>query len=226
MRTVWLGRAPYVPVWALQRKLRERVLDGWPDTLLLVEHEPVITLGRRATEADLLVSPNVLAQQGLSVVRIERGGQATYHGPGQLVVYPVCRLRGGVTRHVQWLTSAAVAVAAQFGLVAEYRSVGVFVGEAKLAAVGLQVEHQVAIHGLSLNVTPEATAPFRKRLFAACGARHPQVTSLAESGTSPSLTVWQAALQFAKQLHALRAEAEPVVERGSVSAFWSPAIPS
>ena len=121
MRLLWLGRAPYEPVLRLQQALRREVLSGGAECILLVEHAPVITLGHRATAADLLVSTDRLAAQGIETVRVERGGQATYHGPGQLVVYPICRLRGGVVGHVDWLTAAAVSVADSVGICAEYR---------------------------------------------------------------------------------------------------------
>ena len=206
MRLLWLGRAPYEPVLRLQQALRREVLSGGAECILLVEHAPVITLGHRATAADLLVSTDRLAAQGIETVRVERGGQATYHGPGQLVVYPICRLRGGVVGHVDWLTAAAVSVADSVGICAEYRQepVGVWVGEKKIGAVGVHVEHQVAIHGLSLNVTAESTAPFRRGLFVACGARGAQVTSLVEEGAKPSLTTHDVALRFAETRLRLR----------------------
>lgn len=206
MRLLWLGRAPYEPVLRLQQSLRSEVLAGGEETVLFVEHDPVITLGHRATAADLLVSSERLAAQGIATVRVQRGGQATYHGPGQLVVYPICRLRGGVVGHVDWLTGAAVALAKSLGIDAVYRQepVGVWVGSKKLGAVGVHVEHQVAIHGLSLNVTPEATAPFRQGLFVACGARSAAVTSLLEEGAVSTLSTEQAADRFAAQLMRLR----------------------
>ena len=119
MRVIWLGRARYVSVLALQERLRAQVLGGGQETLLLVEHDPVITLGHRAVAADLWVSESQLKSRGMETGALRRGGQATYHGPGQLVVYPVVRLRGGVGGHVDWLTCAAVFVAARLGLRAE-----------------------------------------------------------------------------------------------------------
>lgn len=221
MRIVWLGRARYQPVLTLQEQLRAQVLAGGEETLLFVEHEPVITLGYRATVADVLVPQPVLDRLGIETVTVRRGGQATYHGPGQLVVYPVVRLRGGVARHVDWLTSAAVALAASYGVSAEYRSdpVGVWVGLRKLGAVGVHVEHQVAIHGLSLNVQPAATEVFRQRLFVPCGQHSAQVTSLIEEGADPSLSLPAVAARFASLLGSAHGLDWTTMEVRSIESF-------
>ncbi len=228
MRALWLGRAPYDPVLRLQHALRAQVLAGGEETILLVEHAPVITLGHRATAADLLVPAERLASQGIEMVSVQRGGQATYHGPGQLVVYPICRLRGGVVGHVDWIAQAAVSVAAQHGIVAEYRQqpVGVWVGEKKLGAVGVHVEHQVAIHGLSLNVSPAATAPFRQGLFVACGARGAQVTSLVEQGAPSQLTPRLVADSLAAALLLLRGLPKATVEPVDVASLLDVVSPA
>jgi lipoyl(octanoyl) transferase len=184
----WLGRAEYAPTWALQEELRRRVLQGGREAILFCEHPPVLTLGRSAQAADLLALDAAQAA-GVEVVRTSRGGQVTYHGPGQLVVYPVVRLRRGVLRHIEWLAAAAVAVAAEHGIDARFERarVGVWVGDRKLAALGVQVERRVAVHGLSLNVTREASAAFRRGWFVPCGIAGGQVTSLEESAApSPS----------------------------------------
>lgn len=178
----WLGRAEYTPTWALQEQLRRRVLGGGREAVLLCEHPPVLTLGRSAQAADVLALAAAQAA-GVEVVRTSRGGQVTYHGPGQLVVYPVVRLRRGVLRHIEWLAAAAVAVAAEHGIDARFERarVGVWVGDRKLAALGVHVERRVAVHGLALNVTAEASAAFRRGWFVPCGLAGGQVTSLEES---------------------------------------------
>ena len=178
----WLGRAGYDQTWALQERLRRRVLSGGREAILLCEHPPVLTLGRSASAADLLAQGAAQAA-GVEVVRTSRGGQVTYHGPGQLVVYPVVRLRRGVLRHVVWLAAAAVAVAAEHGVAARFERahVGVWVGDRKLAAIGVHVERRVAVHGLALNVTAEASSAFRRGWFVPCGLAGGQVTSLEES---------------------------------------------
>jgi len=221
MRLVWLGRAGYQSVLALQTELRAQVLSGGEETILFVEHSPVVTLGHRATPADLLVPIAQLEAQGIEVVRVSRGGQATYHGPGQLVVYPVVRLRGGVVGHVEWLTSAAVTVAEPLGVSAQYRAepVGVWVGDRKLGAVGVHVEHQVAIHGLSLNVTAASTEVFRRQLFVPCGARGTQVTSLSEEGADSTLTTEAVARRFAAALLARPAQPAVPVEHCTVESL-------
>lgn len=183
----WLGRADYEPTWALQEQLRRRVLGGGPEAILLCEHPPVLTLGRSASGADLLIDEAGLAAAGVAVVRTSRGGQVTYHGPGQLVAYPIVRLRRGVLRHVEWLAEAAIAVAAGHGIDASFdrAHVGVWSDGRKLAAIGVHIERRVAVHGLALNVTREATAAFRRGWFVPCGLVGGLVTSLEESASGP-----------------------------------------
>jgi len=221
MRVIWLGRARYQPVLALQERLRAQVLGGGEETLLLVEHDPVITLGHRAVAADLLVSESQLQSRGIETVAVRRGGQATYHGPGQLVVYPVVRLRGGVVGHVDWLTGAAVSVAARLGVTAEYRRepVGVWVADRKIGAVGVHVEHQVAIHGLSLNVSTASTEVFRQRLFVPCGVSGARVTSLVEEGAPWTLTPLEVMSLFAAALTSANGQPSPSIEEVSVGSL-------
>lgn len=165
-----LGRMPYEPVWALQRRLVAGLKAGeGPDRLLLVEHDPVLTLGRRTDPAHLLMDRPSLAARGYDVFDIERGGDVTYHGPGQLVAYPILDLR----RHrkdVRWyattLLDVAVRTAATFGVVAEARTgadTGVWVtgqagGAGKLASLGVRIEQWVTYHGLALNVNTDLAA--------------------------------------------------------------------
>lgn len=182
----WLGRADYEPTWALQERLRRRVHAGGREAVLFCEHPPVLTLGRSAQAADLLAGEAALATAGVQVVRTSRGGQVTYHGPGQLVVYPVVRLRRGVLHHIEWLAAAAIETASEHGIAARFERahVGVWVGAAKLAALGVHIERRVAVHGLSLNVTREATSAFRHGWFVPCGLVGSQVTSLEEAASS------------------------------------------
>jgi lipoyl(octanoyl) transferase len=189
MRWQWLGRIDYLDAVKRQEALRARILDGDDDaeTLLLCEHAPVITLGRRARAEHIVASSAALAARGVSLAQSSRGGDVTYHGPGQLVAYPVMRLRGGIVDHVCRLAKAAIAVAADFGIAARFDRArpGVWAGEAKLAAVGVHVHRRVAIHGLALNVT---TALDAFDLIVPCGLRNIQVTSIAAlSGQAPAL---------------------------------------
>lgn len=201
----WLGRVDYEPAWALQEQLRRRVLAGGPEAILLCEHPPVLTLGRSASGADLLIDEAGLRAAGVAVVRTSRGGQVTYHGPGQLVAYPIVRLRRGVLRHVEWLADSAIAVAAGHGVSATFdrAHVGVWSDGRKLAAIGVHIERRVAVHGLALNVTKEATAAFRRGWFVPCGLIGGQVTSLEESATgagAAGLSVRDAAGSLARSL--------------------------
>lgn len=183
MEVYFLGRAPYRPTWALQERLRQRVLAGGPEALLLCEHPPTLTLGRSATSDDILADAQLLHAQGIEVERTSRGGQVTYHGPGQIVVYPIVRLRHGIVAHVEWLAGAAVELAAGLGISAHYdrAQVGVFVREWKLAAIGVHVARRVTIHGMALNITAQATRPVGQRWFVPCGNRHGQAISLGEA---------------------------------------------
>ncbi|MFO7953524.1 lipoyl(octanoyl) transferase LipB [Thioalkalivibrio sp.] len=155
-----LGLQPYVPVWqAMQLHGRERAADA-PDALWCVQHPPVFTQGRNGRPEHLLDPAAV------PVVAIDRGGQITYHGPGQLIVYTLLDLRRlgiGVRRLVECLEQAIIDTLARWGIEAERRTnaPGVYVGHAKIAALGLRVRHARSIHGLALNVAP-VLAPFAR----------------------------------------------------------------
>jgi lipoate-protein ligase B len=149
----WLGRADYTDVHARQIAERERVWAGSAGTIFLCEHPPVITLGRSAK------SDNVLAAGDVPTVQIERGGDVTYHGPGQLMVYPVVRLRRGVVDFLTKIAEALAAACAEVGAPgAAFRRepTGLWIGDAKLAACGIHVARGVSIHGYALDVdTPD-----------------------------------------------------------------------
>jgi lipoyl(octanoyl) transferase len=174
----WLGRVPYEPTWrAMQRFTDERAAAS-DDELWLLEHEPVYTLGMNADPA------HVLAAGEIPVLRIDRGGQVTYHGPGQLVVYPLIDLRRarlGVRDLVTALEGAVIDLAAQHGIRAECRAraPGVYVAGAKLASVGLRVRRGGSYHGLALNVNMDL-APFGR--INPCGYAGLQMTQLAALG--------------------------------------------
>jgi lipoyl(octanoyl) transferase len=155
--TVRAGTVPYRLAWAWQRALVERrAADDIPDTVLLLEHPHVYTIGKRGSDGDVLASPEWLAAQGAEVVRTDRGGQVTYHGPGQLVGYPVTLLdeRPDIWGFVRRVEDALVDVAADFGLHARGERgllTGVWVGDAKLVAIGVRVSRGVTSHGFALN---------------------------------------------------------------------------
>jgi lipoyl(octanoyl) transferase len=184
LRWAWLGRVPYRPAWALQEELRRRVLElGEADTLLLLEHDPVVTLGRHADRANVLVPEAALAAAGVELVATTRGGDVTYHGPGQLVGYPVSRVPRGPRAHLEALAEALRRVCAELGVTAAWRErpAGLWVGDHKLAAFGLHVTRGVAVHGFALNVTTRLDAFDR---IVPCGLRRAGVTSLAAQGVA------------------------------------------
>ena len=154
----WLGRVGYDEAHALQRRMvDERAEGGGADAFLALEHEPVLTLGKNATLANLHLSEAEYAARGIALRRVERGGEVTYHGPGHLVAYPIIDLRSaGVSlrQHICALEDALIAACAHYGVAAERRdgAPGCWIGERKIGAVGVRVERGVAWHGLALNV--------------------------------------------------------------------------
>ena len=177
-----LGTSPYREVWARQLALVEQRQRGEvPDTLLLVEHPHVFTLGRRREAAQ-----NVLAPGDVEVIEIERGGDATYHGPGQLVAYPILQLGDGeqdLHRYLRTLEDAVIATCARLGLAADREpgKTGVWCGpperRRKLCSMGIACRHWVTFHGLALNVTTDLSY-FRR--INPCGFEASVMSSLAE----------------------------------------------
>ena len=193
-RTDWsfLGRVPYAAMAALQVELREALRRGeGPERFLLLEHEPVFSLGRNATAADILWSPAELAEHGVEVQPTDRGGQVTFHGPGQLVGYPILDLnpdRRDIRRYVRDLQTVLVRTLADFGVAAvggEGERIGVWTGSRKIASIGVHLSRWRTTHGFALNVAPELA------LFGgivACGMPEVEMTSIArESGAVPTL---------------------------------------
>ena len=170
-----LGTAEYEPTWELQKQLvAERQEGRGADTLLLVEHPHVITLGRRAGSMG-----NVLSRQ-MPVVEVERGGDVTYHGPGQLVGYPIVRLDEGerdVHAFLRRIEEGLIAACAGLGVAAERREryTGVWVGERKIASIGVAVRGWVTMHGFALNVSTELA---RFEAIRPCGMEAAVMTSL------------------------------------------------
>ena len=156
-----LGRVDYLRIWELQKALAQRVAEGLqPHTLLLLEHPHVYTLGRRGKETDLLVREDELAARGVAVHWVDRGGEATYHGPGQLVGYPILHLRElgtGPLEYVHTLEQVLIGTLADFGINAGLVDglTGVWVDERKIAAIGVKISRGVTTHGFALNVAPD-----------------------------------------------------------------------
>lgn len=190
----WLGRVPFGPTVELQERLREEVIAGRrAETLLLCEHEPVITLGRSANAENVLASADELARRSVAVHAASRGGDVTYHGPGQLVGYPILRLRSGLVAHVEAMARGLAALLETFGVKAHWRREvpGLWVdgaagrAPAKICAFGVHIRHRVAMHGFALNVT---TALDAFDLIVPCGLRDAEVTSIAAlTGSAPPL---------------------------------------
>jgi lipoyl(octanoyl) transferase len=187
LRTRWLGRRPYREVWALQKALAaERATGTIPDQLVLVEHDAVLTLGRQADESHVLASPRDLAARGIEVIRVERGGEVTYHGPGQLVAYPIIALarRSLMLRPlVRALEAAMIETCRALGVEAGRREghPGCWVepggaNPRKIGALGIRVERGVTYHGIALNIDP-ALDDFD--LIDACGMPGVPSTSIA-----------------------------------------------
>ncbi|TAM59110.1 lipoyl(octanoyl) transferase LipB [bacterium] len=196
-RLVDLGRMRYGPVLNLQRRLHAaRVADAIPDTWLLVEHEPVITLGRNARESNLLLPRPLLERHGVEVFEIERGGDVTYHGPGQLVVYPIRKLVRfrEVVPLVRSLEGAVIEALASFGVSGERWSehAGVWVHDEQICAIGLAVQKMVSLHGIALNVATDLSYP---QLINPCGLPDRGVTSISrETGRAVDLVEAKQAL--------------------------------
>jgi lipoyl(octanoyl) transferase len=188
----WLGRMPYDEAFRLQVAVRDALARGeGPERLLLLEHPHVYTLGRNATRDDVVASPAELAERGVEVTETDRGGQVTYHGPGQLVGYPIVDLnpdRRDLRRYVCDLQLALVRTLAAWGVEAAGgtgEKIGVWVGERKIASIGIHLARWRTTHGFALNVATDLA------LFGgivACGLPNVEMTSMArETGSAPAL---------------------------------------
>jgi lipoyl(octanoyl) transferase len=184
VRADWLGRIGYDASLSLQREVARRVAAGGEETLLLLEHEPVFTLGRNAMASDILFTPEKCRRLGIEVRETDRGGKVTYHGPGQLVGYPVLNLspdRRDVKRYVADLEEVLIRTLSDFGIAAarsalRERVTSVWVGNDKIAAIGVHLSRWITTHGFALNVTDEPFANFAGII--PCGIADGGVTSI------------------------------------------------
>lgn len=230
----WLGRTRYRDAWHLQHRLVvARAAGAIGDQLLLLEHEPVLTLGRHSDPAHVLASSGELSARQIELIATERGGEVTYHGPGQLTAYPIIRLadRGLLVRPLVRALEAALSVTCDaFGVEAGprdgYPGCWCGGGSRKIGAIGVRIEHGVSYHGIALNVTVRLSD---FELIDACGLPGVESTSIArESGwtIAPSIeSVAQAASAFAPALATaigaplagdLPPAADPVVARATI----------
>lgn len=186
-QAVHLGTVDYRLAWELQVNLAQAVRDGErPNTLLLLEHPTTYTLGRLSQAGHILLSPEELERKGISVCETDRGGQATFHGPGQLVAYPVVDLRewGGPLKYVRTLEQVIIGALADFQLQGRLEDgiTGVWVGDAKIAAIGVKISRGVAFHGLAINVNTDLSYFSH---IVPCGIPDLRVTSIAQESGQP-----------------------------------------
>src|SRR5689334_22794955 len=241
----WLGRVAYRDAWDLQKRLATARADGSiGDQLLLLEHPAVLTLGRQADDSHVLAPPALLEARGVEVLRVERGGEVTYHGPGQLVAYPILHLAGRellLRPYVRALEAALVATCAAFGVRAGRRDghPGCWVDAdgpmpRKIGALGIRVERGVAYHGIALNVDV-ALSDFE--LIDPCGMPGLVSTSIAGELDRPdeppsTAVVGAAAAIFATALAealggiplrgTLPPAADPAIERAALERLLAP----
>ena len=202
-----LGRQPYEPVWRAMQRFTDARGDDTPDELWLVEHDPVFTLGQ-AGKAE-----HVLAPGDIPVLQVDRGGQVTYHGPGQLVAYPLLdlkRLKVGVREYVCRIEQAVIDTLGEWNIGASRRegAPGVYVGGSKVAALGIRVRRGCSFHGLAFNVDMDL-APFSR--INPCGYAGLQVTSMLDLGGPSSLEAVKPVLlgRLAEQFGLVLREAPP-----------------
>ena len=189
METEWLGEVGYPEALDLQlSRIDRRAEREIPDTLLLLTHPHVYTLGRAGDDSNLLVPVETLALEGISVERVGRGGDITYHGPGQLVGYPIFLMeKPDVHRFVRSIEAALIDALAELGVGARRIEgmTGVWAGEKKIASIGVGIRKWVTYHGFALNVTTDLSYFRRIHL---CGLKGREATSIAEvSGAAPSM---------------------------------------
>jgi lipoyl(octanoyl) transferase len=193
-RAVWLGRVGYEEALALQKEAARSVAAGGEETLFLLEHDPVFTLGRNASASDILFTPERCRELGIEIREADRGGKVTYHGPGQLVGYPIVNLspdRRDVKRYVTDLEEVLIRTLADFGIAAvrsplPERVTSVWVGNDKIAAIGVHLSRWITTHGFALNVRDEALGNFGG--IVPCGIADGGVTSMERAaGRRPAL---------------------------------------
>jgi lipoate-protein ligase B len=185
-----LGQKDYKECWGLQHRVHQaRQKDLLPDCLLLVEHPHVLTLGRKGNRENVLINESSLRKRGIPILAIERGGDVTYHGPGQIVGYPIFNLEmngGGVIEFIERLEDVMIFTLKDFGISGERnpRNRGVWVGDEKLGFVGVAVIKGVTLHGFALNAAPDL---FCFEMINPCGLKGVRVTSMSKLLGKPLL---------------------------------------
>ena len=206
-----LGRVPYAGAVAIQERIRaDRQAESLPDVLLLLEHPPVYTKGRRTQTTDLPMGEDWYRSQGIEVCGSDRGGGVSYHGPGQLVGYPIMRVRE-VPRYVHSVESVIVAALADEGIEAEVREglTGVWAGDSKIGSIGVHVSRGVTTHGFAINFDADLQ-PFE--WIVPCGMEGVRMTSVCkESGTRGDMAAFRASVadHFARAFERRAARVDP-----------------
>ena len=188
MNLIEFGIEPYQPMNELQQRIARWRHQGLvDDTLLLLEHTPTITLGRRANQDNIVAEPAQLQSEGIDVCHIERGGDVTYHGPGQLVGYPIIHLPShglGASDYMHRLEDVVASTLEEYGIATHRRPgvIGVWVGDNKICALGVRIRQGVTFHGFALNLAPNT---HHWSLIVPCGIRDGGVTSMASEMRNP-----------------------------------------
>jgi len=195
--TCRLGQVPYDDAWTLQNRVADQRRAGLvPDTLILLEHPHTYTIGRSGTRDHVFLNESELAARGITCLDVDRGGDVTYHGPGQLVGYPILDLgpKPDVGLYLRNLEACIIDVLSDFGITAGRLSgyTGVWIGDRKIAAIGIKVSQGVTTHGFALNVSTDLSL-FTHIL--ACGIPDKGVTSMAlELGAAPAMSAVEEAV--------------------------------
>ena len=189
LKVIDLGQQSYQPVWDFQRRLqRQRIDQQIPDTLLFVEHRPVYTIGKNGKDLHVIASESFLKERGIEVIHVDRGGDVTYHGPGQLVGYPIFDLRQhqkSVSWYMRQLEAVFIEALGSWGLTGrrDDEFTGVWVGTEKILAIGVRISRWVTMHGFAFNVSTNL-GDFGGII--PCGIFHKGVTSLEELLPQPT----------------------------------------
>jgi len=181
MQIIDLGRRDYKEVWDLQKTLHARRVSGAiPNTLILVEHDPVITMGKSGKQGNVLFPVGSLKSKGVDFYHIERGGDATFHGPGQLVGYPIFNVKdglAGIKSFIAHMEEAVIATLADFGIdgYVKEKMIGVWTQTGKICSIGIAVQRWVSFHGFALNVNTDLSY---FDLIVPCGLKNVEMTSM------------------------------------------------
>ncbi len=174
------GQQPYADAWQMQEQLRHDCISQKIDnTIIFVEHNPVFTLGKQPAESDFISSKEVIASQGIDIIKTNRGGRITYHGPGQLICYFILRLSDfnmGVRAFVAALENSVIELLAKWQLkgMCDSQYPGVWIGKNKITAIGLNINHGITQHGMAINVNCDLSA---YQHIVACGIHDRGITS-------------------------------------------------